>query len=277
MGMRAAAQTLAGWPVIDASAYLAALGAMLCVGAAGWWYSYRRNNVTIVDSLWPMFFLVALATYSVALPASTSNAQSQIVLGLVAIWAIRLCAYLAWRNWGKAEDHRYAEIRRRNEPGFAKKSLYLVFGLQAVLAWIIATPLAAAYGASSTLDFLAIAGMALWLLGFTFESIADCQLARFKSDAGNAAKVMDRGLWRCTRHPNYFGEACVWWGFWLIAAASGAAWTVFAPLLMTFLLLKVSGVVLLEKDISQRRPGYLNYMKRTNAFIPGPPRGGPHS
>ncbi|MFN0317718.1 MAG: DUF1295 domain-containing protein [Burkholderiales bacterium] len=261
--------------MIDAHAYLAAFGAMLAMGAGGWWYSYWRNNVTIVDSLWPMFFLVGLVTYAVALPASTLDAQSRMLLGLAAIWAIRLCGYLAWRNWGKDEDHRYAEIRRRNEPGFAKKSLYIVFGLQAVLAWIIATPLAAAYGASNALGFLGIAGVALWIFGFAFESIADWQLARFKRDPRNAAKVMDQGLWRYTRHPNYFGEACVWWGFWLIAASNGGAWTAFAPLLMTFLLLKVSGVVLLEKDITQRRPGYLNYMKRTNAFIPGPPRGGP--
>ena len=115
-------------------------------------------------------------------------------------------------------------------------------------------------------------GVALWAFGFAFETIGDWQLARFKGDPANRGRVMDTGLWRYTRHPNYFGEAMLWWGFYVVAAAAGGWWTIFSPLLMTFLLLKVSGVRLLEKDIGERRPAYRDYIARTNAFFPAPPR-----
>ena len=110
------------------------------------------------------------------------------------------------------------------------------------------------------------------MVGFLFETVGDWQLTRFKANPDNQGKVMDRGLWRSTRHPNYFGEACLWWGTWLIAASAGGWWTIFSPLLMSVLLLKVSGVALLEKDISNRRPAYRDYIARTNAFFPGPHR-----
>jgi len=195
-----------------------------------------------------------------------------VVLVLAALWGLRLAAYLAWRNWNAEEDRRYREIRARNEPNYALKSLYLVFGLQAVLAWLISAPLFAAFRGSADLNALDAAGITLVVFGVLFEAIADWQLARFKGEQANAGRVMDRGLWRYTRHPNYFGECCVWWGFWLIGVAAGGAWTVFAPLLMTFLLLRVSGVALLEKGISERRPEYREYVRRTNAFFPGPTR-----
>jgi steroid 5-alpha reductase family enzyme len=198
--------------------------------------------------------------------------EDLVVTALVLAWALRLSLYLLWRNWSAEEDRRYRAIRRRNEPGFAGKSLYLVFGLQGVLAWLISAPLFAAFQQEISWPVLHVAGIALVLFGIAFESVADGQLARFKAAPANAGRVMDRGLWRYTRHPNYFGECCVWWGFWLIAAAAGGAWTVFAPLLMTVLLLRVSGVTLLEKDIGERRPAYADYVRRTNAFLPGPRR-----
>jgi steroid 5-alpha reductase family enzyme len=163
-------------------------------------------------------------------------------------------------------------MRRRNNPGFAWKSLYLVFGLQAILAWLIAMPLMAAVAGATPVGPLDYAGIALWALGMIFEAVGDWQLARFKADPANRGKVMDRGLWRYTRHPNYFGESCLWWGYYLLAVAAGGWWTLFSPVLMTFLLLRVSGVALLEKDIGERRPAYRDYMRRTNAFIPGPVR-----
>jgi protein-S-isoprenylcysteine O-methyltransferase Ste14 len=165
--------------------------------------------------------------------------------------------YLAWRNFGHAEDARYAAIRKRNEPGFAWKSAYLVFGLQAVLAWIISLPLAGAMqhgdGALGPLDY---AGAALWFLGITFEAIGDLQLARFKADPASAGQVMDRGLWRYTRHPNYFGDFCVWWGFYLVALSAGAWWTIVGPAIMSLLLLRYSGVMLLEKHIGGIRAAH---------------------
>jgi steroid 5-alpha reductase family enzyme len=256
--------------MLDAAIYLSTLALLLLAGTTAWLFSYARQNVNIVDSLWAIFFLLAALTMAELAPQPGPRAI--LIVVLVAVWATRLSGYLTWRNWGKPEDHRYQEIRRRNQPGFAFKSLYLVFGLQAVLAWIIAAPLAAGITGQAPLGLLDVAGVSLWLFGFLFETIGDWQLARFKANPDNQGKVMDRGLWRYTRHPNYFGEACLWWGYWLIAAAAGGWWTVFAPLLMSVLLLKVSGVALLEKDIGERRPAYRDYINRTNAFFPGPHR-----
>lgn len=256
--------------MFDFTMYLSALAVLLLAGIAGWIFSYAKQNVTIVDSLWAQFFLLAALTCLVLTPFPGPRAT--IVIVLVTVWAARLSGYLSWRNWGKPEDHRYQKIRRRNEPGFAFKSLYLVFGVQAVLAWIIAAPLAAGIASQTPLGLLDYVGIALWTVGFLFETVGDWQLTRFKANPDNQRKVMDRGLWRITRHPNYFGEACLWWGTWLIAASAGGWWTIFSPLLMTVLLLKVSGVALLEKDISERRPAYRDYIAHTNAFFPGPHR-----
>jgi steroid 5-alpha reductase family enzyme len=194
------------------------------------------------------------------------------VLVFVALWAIRLAGHITWRHRGQPEDHRYQAIRRRNEPHFQWKSLYLVFGLQGVLAWIISLPLLAAIASQRDFGVLDLLGIVLWTTGFLFETVADWQLTRFKSDARNHGRVMDRGLWRYTRHPNYFGEFCVWWGFYLMALAAGGWWSIISPLLMSLLLLRVSGVALLEKDIAERRPAYRDYIARTNAFVPGSPR-----
>jgi steroid 5-alpha reductase family enzyme len=256
--------------MFDLHAALLALAAIAVLAVAGWLLSVARRDVSIVDSLWSLFFLLAVLVY--AANTTTSEPRATIVLILVTLWALRLAGYLTWRNWGEPEDRRYQAIRARNEPGFAWKSLYLVFGLQGLLAAIIAMPLFAGVGGGA-LNVLDYAGIALWLIGFCFETIGDLQLARFKADPANRGRVLDTGLWRYTRHPNYFGETTLWWGYYLIAAAAGGWWTVFAPLLMTLLLLKVSGVSLLEQDIHERRPAYRDYIARTNAFLPWRPRG----
>lgn len=252
------------------SVWFAALPWLLAVAAVFWVLSVFRRDVSIVDSLWSLMFLLAALVYGTTL--ETAGSRSMLILSLVTLWAVRLSAYITHRNWGAGEDRRYQAIRRNNQPGFAWKSLYMVFGLQAVLAWLISAPLMAAQAGARPLGLLDGIGVALWLTGFLFETIADAQLARFKSDPANRGRLMDRGLWRYSRHPNYFGEACVWWGFYLIAVAAGGWWTIFAPLIMTVLLLKVSGVALLERDLVQRRPEYRAYMRQTNAFIPGRPR-----
>lgn len=250
--------------------WLPGLAATFALALLAWALATARRNAGLVDIFWSLFFLAAAAVYAVA--AQAIDGRAVLVLALVALWSLRLAGYLAARNWGAPEDHRYRAIRARNEPGFAWKSLYLVFGLQAVLAWIISAPLAAAILSGQPAGPIDAAGAALVVFGLAFEAVADAQLARFKADPRNAGRVMDRGLWRFTRHPNYFGEFCVWWGFWLVAAGAGGWWTVFSPLLMSLLLLRVSGVALLEKDIGQRRPEYANYVLRTNAFFPGPRR-----
>ena len=196
---------------------------------------------------------------------------------LVAAWGLRLAAYLAWRNRGHEEDRRYRAIRRRNEPNFTFKSLYLIFGFQALLAWVISLPLAGAHRGQHAARLARRAGRRALGGRHRFEAGGDWQLARFKADPANAGRVLDRGLWRYTRHPNYFGDFCVWWGFYLIALSAGAWWSLPGPLIMSFLLMRFSGVTLLEKDIGERRPAYADYVRRTNTFFPGPPRerGGP--
>lgn len=252
-------------PILDT--YLNGLWAMLGFGLIGWILSVFRNNVTHVDSMWSLFFLVAGFTYIESF--STLSSRGNLILYLVAIWALRLCIYLTWRNLGPHEDHRYAAIRKNNAPHFRWSSIYIVFGLQAVLAWIISLPILGSITSTTPLNMIDMVGVLLALFGIAWESIADWQLSRFKQHATNKYKVLDTGVWRYSRHPNYFGECCVWWGFFLIAIAGGAWWALPSAILMTLMLLKVSGVALLEKDIAERRPEYLRYIKNTNAFIPG--------
>ncbi|MDX1604888.1 MAG: DUF1295 domain-containing protein [Candidatus Competibacterales bacterium] len=250
--------------------YLYALAALLGLMVLAWLLSLARQDAGIVDSFWSLAFLLAAGVYHQTL--AEPGPRATLVLILVAIWALRLSGHITWRNWGEPEDRRYQAIRERNEPGFAFKSLYLVFGLQGVLAWIISLPLLVAMAGSAPLGWLDGLGVALWVVGLVFEAGGDWQLARFKADPANKGRVMDRGFWRYTRHPNYFGDFCVWWGFYLLALAAGGWWSIVAPLLMSFFLLKVSGVALLESDIGERRPAYRDYIRRTNAFFPGPPR-----
>ena len=237
----------------------------------GWLLSLARNNVTHVDSMWSLFFLLAVYVNAALMANLTSRAT--LILGLVTIWALRLCIYLTWRNWGPHEDHRYVEIRQNNQPNFAFKSLYIVFGLQAVLAWLISISLFGAIASDAPINNLDGFGFVVVVFGLIWETIADWQLSLFKANAGNKGKVLNTGLWRYSRHPNYFGECCVWWGFYLTALDAGAWWAIISPLIMTLLLLKVSGVSMLESTISERRPAYVDYIKNTNAFVPGLPKG----
>jgi steroid 5-alpha reductase family enzyme len=260
--------------MIDLNLLLFALGAMFLMAFATWGLSLVLRDVSIVDSVWALFFLAAALIYFTDAPAD--GARPAIVLGLVAVWALRLSGYLTWRNWGEPEDRRYAAMRANHGDAFAIKSLVIIFLLQALLAWIIAMPLYPALVGDWPMGPLDYAGIALVLIGIGFETFADLQLARFKARPGNEGRVLDSGLWRYSRHPNYFGDFCVWWGLYLIAASAGGWWTLFSPLLMSVLLLKVSGVTLLEKDIGERRPSYRDYVARTSAFFPRPPRGRSH-
>lgn len=256
--------------MFDLHLWLQALMVLLAMGVATWLLSIPLRNVSIVDSVWSL--LIAAAGGSYFLGATGVAPRALLVMLAVVAWAARLAIYITVRNWGHGEDRRYQEIRARNQPNFAVKSLYLVFAFQALLAWLVSLPLLAAINSPRPIGWLDYAGAALWLLGFLWESFGDWQLAHFKADAANRGKVMDRGLWRYSRHPNYFGEACLWWGFFLVALGAGGWWAIVSPLVMTTLLLKVSGVSLLEKDIGERRPGYRDYIARTNAFLPWIPR-----
>jgi len=257
--------------MFDLHIYAAGLAVGLGIGIATWLVSIAKRNVSIVDPVWSLFFLAMTLTYLILAPALGERAY--ILLFVVTVWAVRLSLFILLRNWGEPEDRRYQQIRADNQPKFWLKSLYIVFGLQAILAWIISLPLLAGILGGASLNWIDFLAVALWLIGFGFEAIGDQQLANFKADPGNHGEVLDSGLWRYTRHPNYFGETCIWWAYFLFAVAAGGWWTILSPILMTFLLLRVSGVTLLEKDIGERRPAYRDYCHRTNAFFPGPPKG----
>jgi len=257
--------------MFDLGIYCLGFAAMLAAALVTWVASVFKRNVAIVDSVWSLLFLLGGLSY--AADAGPLGPRARLILGLLAVWALRLAFYITWRNWGHGEDRRYQAIRARNEPHLALKSAYLIFGLQAALAWIISLPLLGAITSAGALGLLDVIGTLLWLVGITFEAGGDWQLARFKADPANRGQVMDRGFWRLTRHPNYFGDFAVWWGFYLLAVGAGAWWSIPGPLLMSFLLLRVSGVSLLEKDIGERRPRYAEYVRRTNAFFPGPRKG----
>lgn len=254
--------------MFEVPVYFLVLAGLLVVAVGAWAVSLWRDDVSIVDSLWSLMILGCAGGY-VALTGAWGP-RAVLLLALATIWSLRLSVYITWRNHGDGEDRRYRAMREKRGPAFRYTSLYVVFGLQAVLAWIIAMPLAAGTGGSAPLGGLDLAGILLWGVGMFFETVGDAQLARFRADPANAGRVLDSGLWRYTRHPNYFGECLVWWGFYVVAISGGGAWTLASPLLMTFLLLRVSGVRLLEQDIQERRPEYARYVEKTNAFIPGP-------
>ncbi len=252
---------------------LASAIAVAALMALLWLLSLALGDASIVDIAWgPGFALVGLVGAAIG---SGAPARRWLVAALAVLWGVRLGAYLAWRNHGRGEDWRYRAMRAHHGDAFRWKSAYIVFGLQGALMWFISLPLQAAAAAPTpaSLGPLDALGLALFALGFCFEAVGDWQLARWKADPANAGRVMDQGLWRYTRHPNYFGDACVWWGLYAIAAATLGGWlTLLSPTLMTFLLLRVSGVALLERGLSKRRPDYADYVRRTSAFIPLPPR-----
>lgn len=237
-----------------------------------WVVSVVIDNASIVDIIWGLGFVLATWGAYLAADIDTMTDRSLLVLGMVTIWGLRLTGYLAWRNIGKGEDRRYQQMRRKSPDSFWLTSLYRVFGLQALIMWVVAVPAVVSQGSEGSLIWLDYVGGAIWLIGLFFETVGDFQLARFKSRSDSKGKVMDQGLWRYTRHPNYFGDFCVWWGIYLVAAAGGAWWTVFSPIVMTALLMRYSGAGLLEKTITRRRPEYEEYIRTTNAFFPGPPK-----
>lgn len=241
------------------------LGAMFLL----WCLSLALRDASIVDIWWgPGFALISLVTFAVA-PEGHALAT-----GITALWGLRLGAYLLARNAGHGEDPRYQAMRRHHGARFPLVSLATVFALQGVLMWFVSLPVQVAnHGGAGDAPATAALGFGLWALGLFFETVGDLQLSRFRADPANQGRVMDRGLWRYTRHPNYFGDACAWWGIWLVCLSSpGAAWTVLSPAVMTFFLLRVSGVALLERSIGKRRPEYAEYQRRTSAFLPLPPK-----
>ena len=237
-----------------------------------WLLSIRLHDVSIIDPVWgPAFVLVALVA---ALVGDGCAGRRWLILGLTALWGLRLGIHLLRRKLADpGEDRRYREMRERHPDNFTLWSLGAIFLPQALLVLIVSLPLQVAAQRPDRLTALIVPGLALFAVGLVFETVGDEQLRRFKLDPASQGQVMDRGLWRYTRHPNYFGDACVWWGLWLVCLPAGGTWWTFVgPAVMTFLLVRVSGKELLERDMAGRRPGYREYVERTSGFIPWPPR-----
>jgi steroid 5-alpha reductase family enzyme len=251
----------------------AGLAIVLLYMTTVWFFSVLLRNAGIVDIFWGLGFVLVALTYF----AFTDGFLERkiLVLALVGTWGLRLSGYIASRNLGHGEDYRYRTWRERSPSNFWWISYLQVFLLQGLLLWLISFPLLVAMhsdepGRLTVVDAL---GSLLWAVGFLFEAVGDYQLARFKADPKNKGKTMRSGLWRYTRHPNYFGDATLWWGFFVIAAGVPWGWTTFfAPVLMTVLLLRVSGVALLERTITKRRPEYTDYARTTSAFFPWFPK-----
>jgi steroid 5-alpha reductase family enzyme len=237
-----------------------------------WLISLYLKNSSIVDIFWGTGFVIVNALYF-ALSPGGFPARQWLITALVTVWGLRLSIHVLTRNWRKGEDFRYRKWREENGSRWWWKSGLQVFLLQGLLMWIISTPLLTAQYSSlpDRLTVIDAVAVLFWAVGFFFESAGDAQLARFKAEPANKGRVLDTGVWRYTRHPNYFGDAAQWWGFYLLGACAGGWWTIFSPVIMTLLLLRVSGVALLEKTL-ETRPGYKEYVGRTNAFIPGPPK-----
>lgn len=245
--------------------FLNALLINLLFAFLGWLLSLRKNNVTHVDTMWSLFFVLdGLYFFSAFEPSS----RSYLIMSLVLLWGMRLAIYLTYRNWGKPEDRRYLKIRQNNEPNFRYKSVYIIFGFQSILAWIVGSIIFMAIENNHPLTWLDVLGFLVTLFGIGYESIADYQLVRFKNDIKNHGKLLQSGLWKLSRHPNYFGEILVWWGLFITTLSTGVHFNLIAPLLMTYLLLKFSGVTLLEANLIKKLNGYDDYQKKVNVIIP---------
>jgi steroid 5-alpha reductase family enzyme len=239
---------------------------------AMWWLSLALKNASIVDVGWGLGFV--LVAWIVHANVDGNEDRQRLLVAMTTLWGLRLAVHLFVRNHGKGEDYRYRAMRKQWGPRFPLISLGTVFLLQGVLMWIVSLPVQLGQvRRTPDLGALAWIGVAIWAIGLFFEVVGDAQLAAFKKDPTSAGKVMDRGLWKYTRHPNYFGDACVWWGIALVAAETTVGrWGLIGAATMTFLLRRVSGVTLLEKSLVKRRAGYTEYVARTSPFIPRPPR-----
>jgi steroid 5-alpha reductase family enzyme len=252
---------------------LIGLGTILAASTFVWMISVRLEDASIADICWGLGFVLLAWLYCLLSPPLTP--RSWLVAALITLWGARLSSHIFRRNHGKEEDPRYRAMRASHGRAFWWRSLFTVFWLQGAILWFVALPLLVAVRATSPAALTAVdaLGVLLFAVGFGFEVVGDSQLARFRAEPSNRGHVLDRGLWRYTRHPNYFGDATLWWGLYAIAVATPSGWrTALSPALMTFLLMRVSGVTLLEDGLKASKPGYREYVGRTSGFVPLPPK-----
>ena len=248
---------------------LVGLPAVLMMLTVVWAVSLHLKDASVADVCWGLGFVLLAWLYFVRSPELTP--RSWLIAVLITLWGGRLSWYIFRRNYGQGEDPRYGAMRNLHGHAFWWRSLFEVFWLQGAVLWFVALPVLVAISApqSAGLSAVDLVGVVIFAVGFAFEVAGDHQLARFKVDFANHGKVLDSGLWRYTRHPNYFGDATLWWGVYVVAAATPGGWlTVLSPLLMTLLLMRVSGVTLLEERLKTSKPGYREYIARTSAFFP---------
>jgi len=246
------------------------MGAMLVL----WLISIPLKDVSFIDSFWALGFVLA-AFVTFAITPGGDLERKGLILAITTVWGLRLGGYIFWRWRKEGPDKRYVALLSKAPGNVHVFTLTKVFLLQGVLLWVVSLPvqLGQIPATPQGVGLLAWIGAGLAIVGIFFETIGDYQMARFKSDPGNAGKVMDQGLWRYTRHPNYFGDACVWWGLFLVAAETGPGRLSFVgPALLTFLLVQWSGAALLERRLKRSRPEYEDYIRRTSSFIPMPPK-----
>lgn len=253
--------------------HLFALSGLLILGfmTLFWLASLLMKNAGIADIAWGIgFIVVAWAAHALA---SGYLPRKNLIVLMTTLWGLRLAIHIGARNLGRPEDFRYAAWRETHGARWWWLSFFQVFLLQGFLMWILSAPIVAAQtsGFPAILTPLDMLGALLWGFGLIFETIADLQLTLFKRDPASKGKLFTTGLWKYSRHPNYFGEAVVWWGIYLVALVAGYGWTIFSPILMTWLLLRVSGVAMLERTMKYK-PGYEEYMRRTSSFIPWIPK-----
>lgn len=249
------------WPI-----YLAATIPTSLFAVAGWLLSLARNNTTHVDSMWPLFIGTSAFVYTLFI--YDIHSRNLLVLSLISVWAIRLCVYLTWRYANFPQARRHTVIANKLQPYFWLKSLYHIFLLYGFLAWIVSMPLFAAIENDTPLNWLDYLGACVMVTGLLIESVADSQMKRFLQTTNADQKVLTTGLWQYCRHPNYFGELCVWLGFYLIALATGAWWSIVSVCVMAYLLVFGSGIQSVESNIAQRRPNYQDYQRNTNMLLP---------
>lgn len=253
--------------------YLLAFLLIICMMTLLWIVSVFLKNVSIVDIFWGIGFIVAALCYNYY--GEGNSTRKLLVTILVSLWGLRLAIHLAVRNWGKGEDYRYQEFRRKyGETKYWWISFFHVFLLQGTLMWIISAPLLGAQylKGSSAIGFTDYIAFAVWLVGFVFEAGGDIQLARFRANKENKGKLLSTGFWKFTRHPNYFGDSAVWWAYGLFSIAGSMYFPFLSSLLMTALIIRISGVMLLEKNLKEKKPGYIEYMKNTSSFLPWFPK-----
>ncbi len=252
------------------AATLAAVAVLMAITFA---VAIWRGHHSVIDVTWGLGFVVVALTSLLVSSGHGCLTRRALAAGLTTAWGLRLALHIGRRNWGKGEDPRYAALLAKAPGNPLLYALRMVYLTQAVVMWFVSLPIQVAMYEGSRPGVLTWVGTAVFAVGLTFEAVGDWQLTRFRSDPDSKGQVMDRGLWRYTRHPNYFGDACVWWGLYLIAAQQWqGALTILSAAAMTYTLANGTGKPTLEKGMAERRPGYGEYVRRTSGFIPLPPR-----